>query len=85
MYRCHNFYFKIMILRRSKVANFDDIIKIMTMFIKKNLKDCKKFKRIRNYVLKCDLYPHFLIKHKMQISVKKLLISTERKECVYVV
>ena len=34
----HNLYFKIH-LKRPKVANFADIIKIATMFIKKTFKD----------------------------------------------
>ena len=44
-----------------RVANLDDIIKIATIFIKKTLKDSKKVRRIRNYVLKCNLYLYFLI------------------------
>ena len=39
---------KYLILRRPRVANFADIIKIKTTF-----KDWKKIKRIRNYILKC--------------------------------
>ena len=39
------------ILRRPKVANFADIIKI----------PAKKVKRIGNYVLKCNLYLYFLV------------------------
>ena len=48
------------ILRRPGVAIFADIIKVITMFIKKIFKD-SKVKRIRNYVAKCNLYLHFLI------------------------
>ena len=48
-------------LGRLRVANFADIIKIATMFIKTTFKDSKKLKRIRNYVLKCNLYLYFLI------------------------
>ena len=40
---------KYLILRRSGVAIFADIIKIVTMFIKAIIKDSKKVKRIRNY------------------------------------
>ena len=47
------------ILRRPTVANFADITKIPTT-IKKNFKDSKKVKRIRNYVFKCNLYLYFL-------------------------
>ena len=39
------------ILRRPKVANFANIIKVPT----------KKVKRIGNYVLKCNLYLYFLV------------------------
>ena len=49
------------ILRRLRVANFPDIIKISTMFIKKTFKDSNKVKRIRNFVLKYNLYQYFLI------------------------
>ena len=40
------------ILRRSKVTNFAEIIKIASMFIKTTFRDSNKIKRIRNYVLK---------------------------------
>ena len=40
------------ILRRTAVVIFDDIIKIVTMFIKTIFKDSRKVKRIRNYVSK---------------------------------
>ena len=49
------------ILRRPRVTNFADIIKIATMFIKTTVKDSQKVKRIRNYVSKCNLYLYFLI------------------------
>ena len=48
------------ILRRPR-ANFADIINIPTTFIKRTFKDSEKVKRIRNYVLKCNLYLYFLI------------------------
>ena len=48
------------ILRRPTVANFPHIIKIQTI-IKKNFKDSKEAKRIRNYVFKCNLYLYFLV------------------------
>ena len=41
---------------RTRVANFADIIKIMAIFIKIIFRDSKKFKRIRNYVPRCNLY-----------------------------
>ena len=55
------FISKITILRRSRVAIFADIIKIVTMFIKKIIKDPRKVKRIRNYVSKSNLYLYFLM------------------------
>ena len=48
------------IQERPRVANFAEIIKITTMFIKKTFKDSKKGKRIRNYGLKYNLYLHLL-------------------------
>ena len=45
----------IFISRRSRVVNYADIVIIATMFIKTTCKDSKKIKRIRNYVLKCNL------------------------------
>ena len=49
------------ILRRPGVAIFADIIKIITRFIKKIFKDSRKAKKVRNYVLKINLYQYFLI------------------------
>ena len=40
---------------------FIDAIKTASIFIKTILKDSKKVKRIRNYVLKCNLYLYLLI------------------------
>ena len=37
------------------------IIKIVTMFIKATFKDSNEIKRIRNYVVKFNLYLYFLI------------------------
>ena len=42
------------ILRKRRVANFADIIKIAAMFMKVTFKDWKKVKWIRNYILKCN-------------------------------
>ena len=44
------------ILKRLRVANFADIIWILTMFIKTTLKDLKNVKRIINCLWKCNLY-----------------------------
>ena len=38
------------------MANFADIIKIISMFIKTIIKDSKKVKRIRNYAPKSNTY-----------------------------
>ena len=46
------------ILRRCSVANFADIIKLQPSLLKQTL---NKVKRIRNHILKCSLYLHFLI------------------------
>ena len=51
----------IFVLRRLGVASLADIIKIVTMFKKKSLKDSKNAKRIRNYIPKWNLYLYFLI------------------------
>ena len=48
------------VLGRPTAANFAGIIKIPTI-IKKIFKDPKKFKRIRNYMLKCNVYLYFLV------------------------
>ena len=57
------FVSKTFILRRPRVADFADIIKITTMFIKTIFENSKKVKIIRNYVLKYNLYLYFLIKN----------------------
>ena len=50
-----------LILRRPGVLIFADIIKTVTIFIKKNNKDSKKVKRIRNDVSKSNLYVYSLM------------------------
>ena len=59
------------ILRRSRVANFADIINISTIFIETTFKNSSKVKRIRNNALKCNFFLYFLIKQKIRISDKK--------------
>ena len=66
------------ILRRPRVVNFADIIKIATMFIKATFKDSKKVKRIRNYALKCNLYL-FLDTTKVPDFRWKMQMSAELK------
>ena len=56
-----SFFQKIFILRRPGVVIFADIIKILTMFIKKILKDSRKVRRVRKYVSKWNLYMYFLV------------------------
>ena len=51
----------IFILIRPRVAIFADIIKIVTMFIKKIFRDSKKVKRIRNYISKYSLHLYLFI------------------------
>ena len=48
-------------LARPGVVIFADIIKIVTMFIKKIIKDPRKVKRIRNYASKPSLHLYFLM------------------------
>ena len=47
-------------LRRPRVVNFADIIKIATIFIKTTFKDSNKIKRVKNYVLKVQSISAFL-------------------------
>ena len=49
------------ILRKLRLANFPDIIKIATIFFRTTFKDSNKVKRNRNYALKCNLFLYFLI------------------------
>ena len=79
----YNLYLKnTFLLRRPRVANFADIIKVSTMYIKTTFKDSKKVKRIENYALKCNIYLYFSIKQKLLISGEKMLTSAELKRCV---
>ena len=55
------FFQNVFDLRRPDVAIFADIMKIVTIFIKKALKDSRKIRRIRNYISKWNLYLYFLI------------------------
>ena len=76
------FFQKIFISRRPGLANFADIIKILTMLIKVILKDSRKVRRIINYVSKWNLYLYFLIQQNLLISGKKMIMSAELKGCV---
>ena len=48
-------------LKRPRVANSAEIVKVQPCFLKEFLKTQKKVKKIRNYVLKCNQYLYFLI------------------------
>ena len=60
-----------LILRRPRVANIAEIIKIVTVFIKKIIEDSKRVERIRNYIPKCNLYLYFLIYQNLLIFDEK--------------
>ena len=76
------FFQNTLILRRSGLAIFADIIKIVTMFIKAIIEDSKKVKRIINYVSKSSLYLYFLMWQNLLISGEKMLLPAELKGCV---
>ena len=69
-------------LRRCRVANMVDIIKVVNMFIKVTFQDSKKIKIIRNYVLKRNLYLYFLIEQNLLISIEQMLMLAELKGCI---
>ena len=81
-YDIRTFFQNTLILRRSGVAIFADIIKIVTMFIKAIIEDSKKVKRIINYVSKSSLYLYFLMWQNLLISGEKMLLPAELKGCV---
>ena len=60
-YDAITFISKYLYFKKTVVANFAGIIKIVAMFIKTIFKDSRKIKRIRNYVSKCNLYLYFFI------------------------
>ena len=78
---CINLYFKKLILRRPRVANFVDIIKIATILIN-NLWRLKKVKRIRNYVIQMQSISVFLDMTKVANFWWKMLMPAEVKMCV---
>ena len=49
------------VLRRLRVPNFADVIKIATILIKTTFEESNKVKGIKNGALKRNLYLHFLI------------------------
>ena len=54
------FISKHIILRRIRVGNFADIIKVEIIFIKATFRDSKKVKRIINFLLKMQCISVFL-------------------------
>ena len=58
-------------LRKSGVAIYADIIKLLAIFIITIFNDSRKLKMIRNYVSKCSPYLYFLIQKNLLISCKK--------------
>ena len=69
-------------LRRCRVANMVDIIKVVNMFIKVTFQDSKTIKIIRNYALKRNLYLYFLIEQNLLISIEQMLMLAELKGCI---
>ena len=68
-------------LRRPRVTNFPDIIKVSTMFIKTTFNDSKK---VGNWklCLKTQSISVFLDKTKVVDFREKILTSAELKRCV---
>ena len=81
-YGVKSFISKYLFLRKSRVANIADIIKVVTTAFKTTFTNSKKVKSITNNVLKCDLHLYFLIQQKLLIFSEKALISAELKVCV---
>ena len=82
-------FLKTIILRRPRVANFADIIKVATMFIKTVLEDSKKMKRIKIYVIKIAIYPTGIVlfnvnksntKTVFEICSKRIIKTPERRQ-----
>ena len=75
------FISKNFILRLPRVAIFADIIKIVTVFIKKIFQDLKKVKRTENNVSKYNTFISGYSKI-CWFPLKKMLMSAELKGCV---
>ena len=58
---------------------------IATIFIKTTFKDSKKVKRIKNYVLKNNLYLHFLIWQMLLITNEKNADINRTKRVCHVI
>ena len=71
-----------LIIRRTRVAIFADIIKTVTIFLKAIIKNLRKVKRNRNYVSKSNLHLYFLMWQNLLIFGGKMLVSAELKVCI---
>ena len=52
---------KYFVLRRHRIANFANIIKVSIIFNQETFKESIKAKGIENFVLKCNLYLYFTV------------------------
>ena len=70
------------ILRRPRVANFTDIIKITNTYIKTTFKDSKEAKKNQKFCTR--MHSLFVVLEKTKIADfrLKMLISAERQGCV---
>ena len=70
------------ILRRPRVANFTDIIKITNTYIKTTFKDSKEAKKNQKFCIR--MYSLFVVLDITKIADfrLKMLISAERQGCV---
>ena len=75
------FFSKNLYFKKAGVAIFADIIKVLTTFFKRILKDSGKV-RIRSYESEWNVYLCFLIQQNLLISGKKMLISAKLNRCV---
>ena len=71
-----------LIIRRTRVAIFADIIKTVTIFLKAIIKNLRKVKRNRNYVSKSNLHLYFLMWQNLLTFGGKMLVSAELKVCI---
>ena len=65
------------VLRKPRVENFATLPCLLKPPL---IKDSRKAKRIKKYVLKCNLYLYFFIYFKSLISGEKVLMPAELKE-----
>ena len=66
---------------KARVVNFDDVIKIVTIFIKTSFKDSNKVKSIRNFMYQNPIYICISwYRKKLLITGEKMMASVELKE-----